>query len=42
VIGSVLGCFAAAVECGHEGNVPVRPQDVLRKLERFERNVNYH
>jgi sugar/nucleoside kinase (ribokinase family) len=42
VIGSVLGCFAAAVECGHEGNVPVRPQDVLRRLERFERNVNYH
>jgi rfaE bifunctional protein kinase chain/domain/rfaE bifunctional protein nucleotidyltransferase chain/domain len=41
VIGAVLGSFAAAVECEHEGNVPVRPEDVIGKLERFERNANY-
>lgn len=41
VIASVLGSLAAAVECGHEGNVPVRPKDVLDKLDRFERLVNY-
>ena len=41
VIASVLGSLAAAVECEHEGNVPVRPQDVLHKLERFERLANY-
>jgi rfaE bifunctional protein kinase chain/domain/rfaE bifunctional protein nucleotidyltransferase chain/domain len=42
VIASVLGSFAAAVECEHEGNVPVRPKDVTDKLERYERLVNYH
>jgi sugar/nucleoside kinase (ribokinase family) len=41
VIGAVLGSFAAAVECAHEGNVPVRPEDVIGRLEGFERNVNY-
>ena len=41
VIASVLGSLAAAVECEHEGNVPVRPKDVVDKLHRFERFMNY-
>jgi len=41
VVASVLGSFAAAVECEHEGNVPVRPKDVLNKLDQFERYVTY-
>jgi sugar/nucleoside kinase (ribokinase family) len=42
VIASVLGSLAAAVECEHEGNVPVRPKDVIETLDRFERFMNYH
>jgi rfaE bifunctional protein kinase chain/domain/rfaE bifunctional protein nucleotidyltransferase chain/domain len=41
VIGSVLGSLAAAVECEHEGNIPVHPKDVIEKLARFERFANY-
>ena len=41
VVASVLGSLAAAVECEHEGNVPVRPKDVVDKLHRFERFMNY-
>jgi rfaE bifunctional protein kinase chain/domain/rfaE bifunctional protein nucleotidyltransferase chain/domain len=41
VIASVLGSLAAAIECEHEGNVPVRPKDVVEKLHRFERFMNY-
>lgn len=41
VIASVLGSFAAAVECEHQGNVPVGPQQVLNKLERYQRLVQY-
>ncbi len=41
VIASALGSFAAAVECEHEGNVPVRPKDVVEKLDRFERLATY-
>lgn len=41
VIASILGSFAAAVECEHEGNVPVRPKDVVDKLDRFERLATY-
>ena len=42
VIASTLGALAAAVECEHEGNVPVRPKDVAEKLDRIERIVNFH
>ena len=41
VIAAVLGSLAAAVECEHEGNVPVSPKDVVDKLHRFERFMNY-
>jgi rfaE bifunctional protein kinase chain/domain/rfaE bifunctional protein nucleotidyltransferase chain/domain len=41
VVASALGSFSAAICCEHEGNVSVRPQDVLSKLDRFERLVNY-
>lgn len=41
VIASVLGSLSAAIECEHEGNVPVRPKDVVDKLERLERFANY-
>jgi rfaE bifunctional protein kinase chain/domain len=42
LIASVLGSLAAAVECEHEGNIPVSPENVLDKLERFERLANFH
>jgi rfaE bifunctional protein kinase chain/domain/rfaE bifunctional protein nucleotidyltransferase chain/domain len=41
VIASVLGAVAAAVECTHEGNVPVSPKDVLDKLDHLERYIAY-
>jgi rfaE bifunctional protein kinase chain/domain/rfaE bifunctional protein nucleotidyltransferase chain/domain len=41
VVASALGSFSAAIECEHEGNVPVRPKDVLDKLARFERLMHY-
>ncbi len=41
VVASALGSFSAAICCEHEGNVSVRPHDVLHKLERFERLVHY-
>ncbi len=41
VIASVLGSLAAAVECEHDGNVPVRRDDVIDKIERIERLVEY-
>jgi rfaE bifunctional protein kinase chain/domain/rfaE bifunctional protein nucleotidyltransferase chain/domain len=41
VIASVLGSLAAAVECEHQGNIPVRPKDVIDKLDHFERHATY-
>jgi sugar/nucleoside kinase (ribokinase family) len=41
VIGSILGSLAAAVACEHEGNSPVAPEDVLKKLNALEKRSRY-
>ncbi len=40
LMASVLGSLAAAVECEVDGNVPVQPDDVRRKLADIERLAN--
>jgi rfaE bifunctional protein kinase chain/domain len=40
-IATTLGTFAAACECEQDGNVPVTPKDVLEKLDRVERQMNF-
>jgi len=41
VIASILGSLAAGVECEKDGNIPVSPDDVRRKLKDIEKHANY-
>ena len=41
VIASILGSMAAAVACEHEGNIPVAPHEVLKKLDGVETRARY-
>lgn len=41
VVASILGCMAAGVECEHDGNVPVSPEAVRRKIHRVETHTLY-
>jgi bifunctional ADP-heptose synthase (sugar kinase/adenylyltransferase) len=41
VIASILGSIAAAVACEHDGNNPVAPEDVLKKLSAMEKRIHY-
>lgn len=41
VIGSILGALAAAVACEHDGNNPVKPEDVLKKLNALEKHSRF-
>ncbi|MFL6506162.1 MAG: PfkB family carbohydrate kinase [Candidatus Udaeobacter sp.] len=41
VIGSILGALAAAVACEHDGNNPVKPDDVLKKLDALEKRSRF-
>ena len=41
VIASILGLMAAAVACEREGNTPVAPADVLKKLQAVEQHAQY-
>jgi rfaE bifunctional protein kinase chain/domain/rfaE bifunctional protein nucleotidyltransferase chain/domain len=40
-IATILGSMAAACECEVDGNVPVKPEDVGRKIDMVEEQVNY-
>ncbi len=41
VIASILGSIAAGIECEHDGNVPVTPSAVLKKIAQVEKQVTY-
>jgi bifunctional ADP-heptose synthase (sugar kinase/adenylyltransferase) len=41
VTASILGAIAAALACERDGNVPIDPADVLKRLEQMERRINY-
>jgi len=41
VIASILGNMAAAIECEHDGNVPVTPEQVLKKIGALEKHARF-
>jgi rfaE bifunctional protein kinase chain/domain len=41
VAASILGSMAAALECEVDGNIPIQPSDVLRKIDAVERLVTH-
>ncbi len=41
VIASILGNMAAGIECEHDGNVPVTPDQVLKKIAAVEKHAHY-
>jgi len=41
VIASILGNLAAACECEYDGNHPVLPKDLLRKIDLIEEESNF-
>jgi sugar/nucleoside kinase (ribokinase family) len=40
VVASVLGSMAAAVACEHDGNLPVTPEQVLKKIDYVESHTH--
>ncbi len=41
-LATILGSLAAACECEYDGNIPVTPDDVRRKIDVIERQAAYH
>lgn len=41
IIASILGSVAAGVECEHDGNIPVTPANVLKKIGALERKATF-
>lgn len=41
VISSILGAVSAAVTCERNGNLPVKPQEAIHRLDEIERKANF-
>ena len=41
VMATILGSMAAACECERDGNIPIRPEDVMKKIDAAERLAKY-
>jgi bifunctional ADP-heptose synthase (sugar kinase/adenylyltransferase) len=41
VVATILGIMAAACECEHDGNIPIKAEDVHRKLDAVEREAKF-
>jgi len=42
IVASILGSFAAACECEMDGNIPVKPGDVLARIDSIERLATFN
>lgn len=41
VAASILGSIAAACECEFDGNIPIKPEDILAKIDAIEQKSGY-
>lgn len=41
VAASILGSIAAACECEYDGNIPIKPEDILAKIDAIENKAGY-
>jgi bifunctional ADP-heptose synthase (sugar kinase/adenylyltransferase) len=41
VTAGILGSMAAACECEFDGNIPIKPSDVLARIDQVENTINY-
>jgi len=41
VTAGILGSMAAACECEHDGNIPIRPENLLTKIDAVEKMTDY-
>jgi rfaE bifunctional protein kinase chain/domain len=41
VTASILGSIGAAIACGRDGNEPIAPEDVLKKLKKVQKRTEY-
>ena len=41
VASSIIGALAAACECELDGNIPIKPSDIVNKIDQIEKKTNY-
>ena len=41
VVSAIIGFSAAACECEFDGNIPIQPDDILKKIDDLENRIKY-
>ena len=41
LVASILGSIAAACECEYDGNIPITPSDIIKKINFIEQKIKY-
>ncbi len=41
VVSAIIGSLAAACECEFDGNIPIQPDDILKKIDDLENRIQY-
>ena len=41
LVASILGSLAAACECEKDGNITVKPEEVIKKINEIENSISY-
>ena len=41
VVASILGSIAAACACENDGNIAIKPENIIQKLNSLENSTNY-
>ncbi len=39
LISAIIGLIAASLECEYEGNIPIKPENIKKRIRDIERNI---
>ena len=42
LVAAIIGLIAASLECEHDGNVPIKPDNIKKRLQSIEKNISIY
>ena len=39
IVSAVIGLIAASLECEYDGNIPIKPKSIKKRLKNIEKNI---
>ena len=39
LVAAIIGLVAASLECEYDGNIPIKPENIKKRLKSIEKNI---